>query len=80
MEIEELPGGFEDHVNAISGVVDEIPEDHCHAFKSISFDVKESFWVSLNNLDKEGHPGIKGLAKTVVHKFIINSVCPGNCA
>ena len=67
MAVHEFPSRAQNHANALSGVVDEVPEDDSEAFQRISFDIEELVRVRLDDLQEECHPLVESLVQAVVH-------------
>ena len=76
MAIHQLPSWPQDHVDAVSGVVNEVTENHRQALKSISFDVEKLVGISLDHLQEYCHPLVESLIKAVAYKLVIDSICP----
>ena len=76
VEVEELPGGLEDGVDAVAGVVDEVAEDDGEALEGVLLDVEEGFGVRLDDLLEQRHPRVEGLIQAVGDKLVIDAVRP----
>jgi hypothetical protein len=50
VEIQQFPRGFQDSVDTVTGIIDEISEDDSQALESVLFHVEEGFWVGLDYL------------------------------
>ena len=78
VEVEQFPGGFQDHGNAVSGVGDEVAEDDSQALQSVLLHVEETAGRSLENLQKQRHPRVESLRETLFNEFIVYSISPRN--
>jgi hypothetical protein len=59
--IEKFPGRLQDHVDAFSRVIDEVPEYNSQAFESMPFEVEEFLGVRLDYLQENCHPLVESV-------------------
>lgn len=76
MTVHKLPSWSQDHVDAVSRVVNEVSKYHCQAFQCIPLDIEELVGICLNHLQEQDHPLVECLIQTEVNELVINPVCP----
>ena len=67
MLVEQLPGWLQNHLQAVSRVINEVSEDHGQTLQSVLFDVEKGSRVSLDDLHEKGHPRIESVLQARVH-------------